>query len=173
MTPTPPLLRLAASPHDAHLLATFAAESNIVRILDVRQPGNALLELHGHSAALNTVSWNPNRRGMLSSGADDSLVLTWDLLNASNGAVVNGGSNVLSPQIPQQAQQSARGQTGQPQPQQSEVQVKGPVSSWRCDFEVSNVSWAPKSTLTSGLAGGGNGDWLGVCGGRGIWAVKI
>ncbi|KAI5242622.1 WD40 repeat-like protein [Aureobasidium subglaciale] len=140
---SPPLLRLAASPHDAHLLATFAADSNIVRILDARQPGTALLELRGHSAALNSIEWNPSRRGMLASGGDDSQVLVWDLLNSGNGASVNGGA-------------------------QGEAQTKGPSASWRSDYEVNNVSWAPQSALT-----GQGGDWLGVCAGRGVWGVKL
>jgi hypothetical protein len=89
MTYAPPLLRLAASPHDSHLLATFAADSNLIRILDVRQPGQALLELRGHSSAVNSIEWNPSRRGMLASGGDDSLVLVWDLLHANNGATIS------------------------------------------------------------------------------------
>lgn len=140
---SPPLLRLAASPHDAHLLATFAAESNIVRILDARQPGTALLELRGHSASLNSIEWNPSRRGMLASGGDDSQVLVWDLLNSGNGASINGGA-------------------------QGEAQAKGPSASWRCDYEVNNISWAPQSALT-----GQGGDWLGVCAGKGVWGVKL
>jgi len=77
MSYAPPLLRLAASPHDHHLLATFSQDSNIIRILDVRQPGQALLELRGHSASVNCIEWSPTRRGTLASGADDSLVLIW------------------------------------------------------------------------------------------------
>ncbi|KAL1297890.1 hypothetical protein AAFC00_006409 [Neodothiora populina] len=144
LSTAPPLLRLAASPHDAHLLATFAADSNVIRILDARQPGTALLELRGHAAALNSIEWNPSRRGMLASGADDSLVLVWDLLNASNSTGVNGGS--------------AHGDS----------QAKGPSASWRCDYEVNNISWAPQSALT-----GQGGDWLGAVGGRGVWGVKL
>ena len=149
MAPAPPLLRLAASPHDAHLLATFASDSNLIRILDVRQPGTALLELRGHQANLNTIEWNPSRRGMLASGADDSLVLVWDLLNTQNQAAIpalNGNGPAA----------------------QGEVQGKGPSASWRCEYEVANVSWAPQSMLT-----GQGGDWLGVCAGRGVWGVKL
>ena len=144
LTAAPPLLRLAASPPDAHLLATFAADSNIIRILDARQPGTALLELRGHSAALNSIEWNPSRRGMLASGGDDSLVLMWDLLNSGSGASVNGSGI------------------------QGEPQAKGPSASWSCDYEVSNISWAPQSALT-----GQGGDWLGVSAGRGLWGVKL
>ncbi|KAI9889096.1 MAG: hypothetical protein M1814_005820 [Vezdaea aestivalis] len=146
MSYAPPLLRLAASPHDTHLLATFSQDSNIIRILDSRQPGQALLELRGHSAAVNCIEWSPTRRGNLATGADDSLVLIWDLINPANsaapavGSSINGGSG------------TDNGRT--------------PTSSWRCDYEVGNLSWAPQSALTS------SGDWLGVSGGRGIWGVK-
>lgn len=161
MPHAPPLLRLAASPHDAHLLATFAADSNIIRILDVRQPGTALIELQGHAASLNSIEWSPTRRGMLASGADDSLVLVWDLLNAAAGPVTangaaGGGAGASS------------GPAAQPGAPGGEAQVKSPGASWRCPYEVSNISWAPQSVLTSQ-----GGDWLGVCGGRGIWGVKL
>ncbi|EME48574.1 hypothetical protein DOTSEDRAFT_39898 [Dothistroma septosporum NZE10] len=147
LSPAPPLLRLAASPHDAHLLATFAADSSLIRILDVRQPGTALLELRGHQADLRSIEWNPSRRGMLASGADDSMVLIWDLLNSQNQAAV--------PAV------NGHGSGGEPQ-------AKGPFASWRCEYEVANVSWSPQSTLTQQ-----GGDWLGVCAGRGVWGVKL
>jgi len=147
MTYAPPLLRLAASPHDTHLLATFSQDSKIIRILDVRQPGQALLELHGHSAAINCIEWSPSRRGTLASGADDSLVLVWDLLNANPPQPgVNGGSQ-------------GGGQADN---------VRSPTASWRCDYEVGNLSWAPNSALSKD-----GSDWLGVSGGRGIWGVKL
>ncbi|KAI9762793.1 MAG: hypothetical protein M4579_000145 [Chaenotheca gracillima] len=154
MSYAPPLLRLAASPHDAHLLATFSQDSNIIRILDVRQPGQALLELRGHSAALNCIEWSPSRRGLLASGGDDCLVLTWDLLN-QNGAPVSSatGANGAVPGQPG----AASGDIG-----------RGPTAAWGCDYEIGNISWTPQSSLT-----GHGGEWLGVSGGRGIWGVKM
>ncbi|KAF2102527.1 WD40 repeat-like protein [Rhizodiscina lignyota] len=153
LTTPPPLLRLAASPHDFHLLATFAADSNIIRVLDVRQPGQALLELRGHGAALNCLDWSPSRRGMLASGADDSLVCIWDLFNASNGA-----------QMDVHISDTMTSNNGAP----VGTQATGPAASWRCEYEVSNLSWAPQSGLTAQ-----GGEWVGVCGGRGIWGVKL
>ena len=85
---------------------------------------------------------------MLASGADDSTVLIWDLLNANNQATV-----------PPTAM-NGNGAT--------EQAGKGPFASWRCEYEVANVSWAPQSQLTNQ-----GGDWLGVCAGRGVWGVKI
>ena len=99
---------------------------------------------------------------MLASGGDDSLVLVWDLLNAGNQMPVNGAANAG-------ANSGAAAGSGQAAGgQQAEVQAKGPSASWRCEYEVGNVSWAPQSVLTSQ-----GGDWLGVCGGRGVWGVKI
>lgn len=151
MTYAPPLLRLAASPHDTHLLATFSQDSKIIRILDVRQPGQALLELHGHAAAINCIEWSPSRRGTLASGADDSMVLVWDLLNAGSAANVNGASNV--PGVT----------TGS-----GAANERSPTAAWKCDYEVGNLSWAPNS----GLSKDGS-EWLGVSGGRGIWGVRL
>lgn len=131
----PPLLRIAASPHDAHLLATFSQDSKVIRVLDVRQPGQALLELKGHAAAVNCIEWSPNHRGILASGADDSLVLVWDLMSHAGAAAPQQGG-----------------------PTNTE---RGPSAAWQCDFEVSNISWAPA-----------NGT-LGVCGGRGFWGVQM
>lgn len=166
MSYAPPLLRLAgnlflswnsicksgadpvlASPHDAHLLATFSQDANSIRILDVRQPGQALLELRGHAAAINCIEWSPSRRGTLASGGDDSLVLIWDLIN--HPAVPPNGN----PPGP---------------PNSASVNSSGPVASWQCDYEVSNVSWAPQSGLTSQ-----GQDWLGVSGGRSVWGVAL
>ncbi|KAJ5895148.1 hypothetical protein N7495_006839 [Penicillium taxi] len=146
----PPLLRIAASPHDAHLLATFSQDSSVVRVLDVRQPGQALLELKGHSAALNCVEWSPNCRGVLASGGDDSLVLIWDLINQHNAAPVS--SSGQNPAVPVAASE------------------RGPAAAWQCDYEVSNISWSPQGGPNHS---GHTREWLGVCGGRGIWGVSL
>ncbi|KAM0551888.1 hypothetical protein ACHAPJ_008225 [Fusarium lateritium] len=116
MANPPPLLRLATSPHDTHLLATFAQDSNSIRILDVRQPGQALLELRGHAGNVNSIEWSPHRRGMLASGGDDCQVLLWDLYNSNQP--VNGA----------------------PQPENP----RSPVASWQCDYEIGNLGWVPQ-----------------------------
>ncbi|KAI3398872.1 hypothetical protein diail_8381 [Diaporthe ilicicola] len=115
MSNPPPLLRIATSPHDTQLLATFAQDSNVIRILDTRQPGQALLELRGHGGAVNCIDWSPTRRGQLASGGDDCQVLLWDLMSQqqSNGA-----------------------------PQTDSI--RSPAASWQCDYEVGNLGWVPR-----------------------------
>jgi DDB1- and CUL4-associated factor 7 len=48
------------------------------------------------------------------------------------------------------------------------INLKGPAASWRCDYEIANLSWAPQSGLT-----GQGGEWVGVAGGKGVWGVKL
>ncbi|KKA25831.1 WD repeat protein [Rasamsonia emersonii CBS 393.64] len=129
------------SPHDSHLLATFAQDSNIVRILDVRQPGQAIIELRGHSAPINSVEWCPNRRGIIASGADDCLVLVWDLINHHN-------ATHIAPSVHHSSSSSS-----------SSTSERGPFAAWQCDYEVSNMSWSPQGATT---ASGHPRDWLGV-----------
>ncbi|PFH58824.1 hypothetical protein XA68_13171 [Ophiocordyceps unilateralis] len=144
MSSPPPLLRLATSPHDTHLLATFAQDSNIIRILDVRQPGQALLELRGHTGFINCLEWSPLRRGTLASGGDDCQVLVWDLMT-SNSSLSVQPLNGTSPQD----------------------NSRSPVACWECDYEVGNLAWAPH------LQNPDCGEWLGVSAGRGIWGARL
>ncbi|KAL2169103.1 hypothetical protein VTG60DRAFT_6430 [Thermothelomyces hinnuleus] len=151
----PPLLRLATSPHDQHLLATFACDSNVIRILDVRQPGQALLELRGHGGPVNCVEWSPLRRGTLASGADDCQVLIWDLMSHNN------------PQISGSGGAGPNGVSGHGAPGAGGDHVRSPVSGWQCEYEICNLGWVPR------LASGEYGEWLGVSAGRGIWGVRL
>ena len=149
----PPLLRIAASPFDAHLLATFSSDSSLIRVLDVRQPGQALLELRGHGAPVNCIEWSNTQRGVLASGGDDSVVLLWDLLNSV--------ATQTAPSLPG----SVAGGVQQGQVQGGTGQERGPSASWECGFEVSNLSWAPGQQGSQGT--------LGVCGGRGFYGVQL
>jgi WD repeat-containing protein 68 len=154
MSHPPPLLRLATSPHDQNLLATFAQDSSVIRILDVRQPGQALLELRGHGGSLNCVEWSPLRRGTLASGADDCQVLIWDLLGSSNPP---GPSSNLNGTAAAGASSSSSNSDS----------TRSPVASWQCDYEVGNLGWVPH------LSSGEYGEWLGVSAGRGVWGVRL
>ncbi len=107
---------------------------------------------------------------MLASGGDDSMVMVWDLLNQSpsqSGAAQvamngNGGGPVATA-----ATGGGGGVPGVPGVE-SGIQGKGPLASWKCEYEVANVSWAPLSGLT-----GQGAEWVGVCAGRGVWGVKL
>jgi WD repeat-containing protein 68 len=110
---------------------------------------------------------------MLASGGDDSLVLVWDLLHSNNGAVVPNGGNGDIGVLPSPSTMSATpstNATGQPSAgvAAAGANLKGPAASWKCEYEVANLSWAPPSGLTAQ-----GGEWVGVAGGRGVWGVKL
>jgi WD repeat-containing protein 68 len=140
-TAPPALLRLAASPHDQHLIATFCVDSPVVRILDVRQPGQALVELKGHSANVNCCEWNPGRRGVLAAGGDDCEVLVWDVFGAAGA-----------------------GPSGSIKTEKGVELERNPIASWSCETEVNNLSWSPSVGKTGS-------DWIGVVGGRGLYGL--
>lgn len=130
MSNAPPLMRIATSPHDTHLLATFALDSNVIRILDVRQPGQALLELRGHGGSVNCMEWSPLRRGMLASGGDDCQVLLWDLMNTAPSSTGTTDKHLT------------------------------PWAAWQCDYEVGNLGWTPQNSEGEWLGvSGGRGVW--------------
>ena len=197
----PPLLRIAASPHDAHLLATISTDSPIIRVLDVRQPGQALLELRGHSAAVNCLDWNPNSRGTLASGGDDSLVLIWDMMSQASASataalpgsaggattIAGGGGGGIGNVGGSGANSSGGGST-----------TTGATISTNNNNNNNNSSSGNGSGGGGGGGGGNNsssergpaaiwscdyevnnlswapvGDTLGACGGRGLWGVQM
>lgn len=67
---------------------------------------------------------------MLASGADDSLVLLWDLLTQSHTSLSTLGANGTQP-----GQTAGGGDIG-----------RSLSATWRCDYEVSNISWAPPAS---------------------------
>lgn len=158
-----------ASPHDAHLLATFSQDSNLIRILDVRQPGQALVELRGHSASVNCIEWSPSRRGTLASGGDDCCVLVWDLLNQHNAAQIPQHQQHQQPPPSLPAAGAAPGGAAGAAAAPSTTE-RGPAAAWQCDYEISNISWSPQGSPASQTS---RGDWLGVCGGKGFWGVAM
>ena len=152
----------------------------------MRQPGQALLELAGHRAPVNCMEWSPARRGMLASGADDSLVLVWDLMNQGNAVSVaappnaagsvSGGGVSIGGGAAHAGSGAGVGVNGSGGPAgvaagaggEGGGNLRGPIAAWTCDYEVNNVSWAPQSWVTKQ-----SGDWLGVCGGRSVWGLQF
>lgn len=114
-----------------------------ILILDIRRPGQTVLELQGHDGSINCIEWSHSKRGTLASGGDDCLVFIWDLLNQVNATSTSGLQTTSSSE-----------------------NFQGPNAGWQCDYEVNNLSWAPKSAL----ADDGN-EAIGVTGGRGVWGV--
>ncbi|KAJ2725331.1 hypothetical protein GGI07_001339 [Coemansia sp. Benny D115] len=79
---TPPLLRLSCNVLDPNYIATFALDSNKVSVIDVRNPGSAVVQLVGHQGPIHAIAWSPSSPSQLCSAGADSRVLVWDIQQA-------------------------------------------------------------------------------------------
>lgn len=63
--PTSPLLRIAFNPLDSNYMSTFHMDGSEVQILDMRSPGQPVLELKAHSGPLNALGWSRSEQPLL------------------------------------------------------------------------------------------------------------
>jgi WD repeat-containing protein 68 len=126
---TSPLLRLAACPRDANLLATFHAASSVVQVLDIRHPGQPLSTLDAHGGHLNALAWQPCSRHLLATCADDAQVLVWDLNKAAGAAET------------QPLGQKESGVGGSTAGALHTTRLTEPSLVWQGESEVNNLSW--------------------------------
>jgi len=74
-----PLLRLAWNKHDPNYLACIMTDSPKTVVLDIRVPSLPVVQLGGHEAPVNAVSWAPHSSCHLCTVGDDCQALIWDL----------------------------------------------------------------------------------------------
>ncbi|CDR40143.1 CYFA0S04e04500g1_1 [Cyberlindnera fabianii] len=121
------LLRIAASNTDVNVIATFAAKSDKISIMDMRYPGMPVLVLTGHSGNVNSIQWHPTQPYLLS-GADDCQALVWDV---------------------------RRGVTANPGKHHTIDQLDHPDFAYADTMEVNNVAWSPSADWFSAVSGKG------------------
>uniref|UniRef100_A0A1I8H8H1 DDB1- and CUL4-associated factor 7 n=2 Tax=Macrostomum lignano TaxID=282301 RepID=A0A1I8H8H1_9PLAT len=73
------LLRLAWNRQDPNYLATFAADSNEVALLDTRVPCTPVAKLTNHRACVNGFAWAPHSPKHICTAGDDHQALIWDI----------------------------------------------------------------------------------------------
>jgi WD repeat-containing protein 68 len=95
--PTSPLLRIAFNPADSNYMSTFHMDGSDIQILDMRSPGQPVMELRAHRAQVNALGWGSTENPLLAtagfnllfklssiicpnpSTGDDCQLLLWDL----------------------------------------------------------------------------------------------
>ncbi len=63
--PTSPLLRIAFNPSDSNYMSTFHMDGSEVQILDMRSPGQPVIELKAHHAPVNALGWGSAEHPLL------------------------------------------------------------------------------------------------------------
>lgn len=63
--PTSPLLRIAFNPADSNYMSTFHMDGSDIQILDMRSPGQPVMELRAHRAQVNALGWGSSDNPLL------------------------------------------------------------------------------------------------------------
>ncbi|KAF8659229.1 hypothetical protein AX16_001889 [Volvariella volvacea WC 439] len=158
--PTSPLLRIAFNPNDSNYMSTFHMDGPDVQILDMRSPGQPVMELKGHQSAINALGWGSTDRPLLTTASDDCQVLVWDLAN-----YMQGGS---SPR-------SAGSRLNSPRPDAKKRIVQDPIMAYTAPSQVTNLAWSPRipgMTLPTGHQTQA-GEWVAIACGKSIKALKV
>lgn len=158
--PTSPLLRISFNPADSNYMSTFHMDGADVQILDMRSPGQPVMELRGHHAAINALGWGSAERPLLATAADDCQVLLWDLANYSQGAA--------SPR-------SAGSRLNSPRPDAKKRIVTEPIMAYTAPSQITNLAWSPQipgMTMNSGYSTA-TGEWLAIASGKTLKALKV
>jgi len=71
--PTSPLLRIAFNPHDQNYMSTFHMDGSDIQILDMRSPGQPVIELRGHHGPVNALGWGSTDRPLLATAGEESF----------------------------------------------------------------------------------------------------
>lgn len=168
---TSPLLRIAFNPADSNYMATFHQDGRDIQILDMRSPGQPVMELHAHQGAINGLSWSaggvgPGESPLLATASDDCQLLLWDVgsqgpLSASPAPRSGHG----------QGPGSTAGLSASPRPETKKRIVQDPVMAYTGPSEVVNVAWSPKIGSVGGIVPAG--EWVAIAMGKSIRALKV
>lgn len=158
--PTSPLLRIAFNPLDSNYMSTFHMDGSEVQILDMRSPGQPVLELKAHSGPLNALGWSRSEQPLLATAGDDGQALLWDLSSymQTGASSMNAGSRLNSPR-----------------PDVKKRVVSEPVMAYSGGSFITNVAWSPPisgTPLNTGMPTA-SGEWLAVVSGKVIKALKV
>lgn len=171
------LLRLEPSPYDPNVLATFAADSNKIIILDMRNPESPILNLQGHGSSVNGIKWHPTKRNVLLSCGDDCQVLYWDL-NSSFMEINAAGSK--SPSIHGTSLEDPDGDTEMTDGGAGSGLNEDPLSlnnnsKQVCKtLETPNMMYANKTQEINNIAWRPQrGDWFGCVSGKKFQNVRV
>jgi len=158
--PTSPLLRIAFNPADSNYMSTFHMDGNEVQILDMRSPGQPVMELRAHAAPVNGLAWGAGESPLLATCADDCQVLLWDL-----------SPHTAGPASPR----STTSRLNSPRPDAKKKVVSDPYMAYTAGSQVTNLAWSPVIQglqMTSGYTTS-TGEWLAIACGKSIKALKV
>jgi len=161
--PTSPLLRIAFNPADSNYMSTFHMDGSEIQILDMRSPGQPVMELRAHHAPVNAFGWGPADHPLLATAGDDCQILLWDLTNFNTA-----NQAAASPR-------SASSRLNSPRPDTKKRIVSEPIMAYTAPSHITNLAWSPQiqsMTMNTGHTTA-TGEWLAIASGKSIKALKV
>ncbi|KAG6891765.1 hypothetical protein C0992_006186 [Termitomyces sp. T32_za158] len=153
--PTSPLLRIGFNPADSNYMSTFHMDGHDIQILDMRSPGQPVMELKAHHAPVNAFAWGPPEQPLLATAGDDCQVLLWDL------ASFNNTTQGASPR-------SASSRLNSPRPDAKKRIVTEPVMAYTAPSQVTNLAWSAQIQSVAM-----HEQWLAVVSGKAVKALRV
>ncbi|GJE95324.1 WD40 repeat domain-containing protein [Phanerochaete sordida] len=164
---TSPLLRIAFNPADSNYMATFHQDGRDVQILDMRSPGQPVMELHAHQAPINALAWSAGggtEPPLLATASDDCQLLLWDLAGQASASPAPRSGHTHGPG-------STAGLSASPRPETKKRIVQDPVMAYTGPSEIVNAAWSPRiAGLSNHVA---PGEWVAIAMGKSIRALKV
>ncbi|KAL7281062.1 WD40 repeat-like protein [Trametes coccinea BRFM310] len=159
--PTSPLLRIAFNPADSNYMSTFHMDGTDVQILDMRSPGQPVMELKAHRAQVNALGWSSTDSQLLATAGDDCQLLLWDLAPHTQAAAA-------SPR-------TASTGLSSPRPDVKKRVLTDPVMAYTGAAEIANLAWSPQIASMAMNTGHSTapGEWIAVAMGKSIKALKV
>ncbi|KAL1696182.1 WD40-repeat-containing domain protein [Schizophyllum commune] len=158
--PTSPLLRIAFNPGDSNYMSTFHMDGQDVQILDMRAPGQPVIELRAHQAQINALGWGGGDNPLLATAADDCQLLLWDLQSTMQ--------SIASPR-------HTNTRLNSPRPDIKKRVVTDPYAAYTAAAQITNLAWSPQipgMQLSTGHTTT-PGEWIAITCGRSVKALKV
>ncbi|KAH9839426.1 WD40 repeat-like protein [Rhodofomes roseus] len=159
--PTSPLLRIAFNPADSNYMSTFHMDGTDIQILDMRSPGQPVMEMRAHRGQINALGWGSTTNPLLATAGDDCQLLLWDLSPYTS--------------VPSTSPRTASSGLSSPRPDVKKRIVVDPVMAYTGASEINNLAWSPQiagMTMHSGHSTD-PGEWIAVAMGKSIKALKV
>ncbi|KAI0326824.1 WD40 repeat-like protein [Cubamyces sp. BRFM 1775] len=159
--PTSPLLRIAFNPADSNYMSTFHMDGTEVQILDMRSPGQPVMELKAHKAQVNALGWSSTDSQLLATAGDDCQLLLWELAPHT--------------QAPAASPRNASTGLSSPRPDVKKRVLQDPWAAYTGAAEIANLAWSPhiaSMTMNTGHTTAA-GEWIAIAMGKSIKALKV
>lgn len=156
-----PLIRIAFNPSDSNYMATFHMDGTDTQILDMRSPGQPVMELRAHRGQVNTLGWGSTETPMLATAGDDCQLLLWDL------------AAYMQPATSPRTNTSSR--LNSPRPDTKKRMVSDPVMAYTAPSEITSLAWSPHIPGIPMNTGQSTapGEWIAIAVGKSVKALKV